>query len=252
MDQSLIRYLEDNSLNILRDALPEARSSSGTSLQGVSDADLQVALYTVLLKIIDTLRERTAIPTSAGRDARSLYLDNARDLMAFIDGQSAYTTGHTAAVANHVVRMASSMGLTDAEIDDLEYAAWIHNIGLINQSHKLSVLPRALSQEELKQARNHTVVGAEMIRPIEFLSHLVPTVLYHHHRFDGGNAPGDPKGEALPLGARIIAVADAYQAMVEPRAYRSAFERTEAINEIVKGAGTQFDPQLVPYAHDLS
>lgn len=252
MDQSLIRYLEDHSLNILQDALPEARASSGTSLRGVSDADLQVALYTVLLKIIDTMREKTATPTSSGHDVRSIYLDYARNLMSVIDGQSAYTTGHTEAVVKHVVRLASGLGLTDDAIDDLEYAAWIHNIGLINQSLKLTALPRALSQEELKQARNHTLVGAEMIRPVEFLAHLVPTVLYHHNRYDGANsAPGDPVGNALPLGARIIAVSDAYQAMVEPRAYRPAFDRAEAINEIVKGAGTQFDPQLVPHVHEL-
>lgn len=252
MDHSLIRYLEDHSLNILRDALPEARAASGTSLQGVSDADLQVALYTVLLKIIDTLRERVVGPVIKQRDVRTMFRDSAQDIMTFIDGQSVYTTGHTAAVVNHVVRIASHLGLPDNEIDDLEYATWIHNIGLINQSQKLSTLPRALSQEELKQARNHTAVGADIIRPIEFLSHLSPTILYHHHRFDGGNAPNDPKGEDLPLGARIIAVADAYQAMVEPRAYRPAFDRRDAITEILKGSGTQFDPQLVQYAHQLS
>jgi HD-GYP domain-containing protein (c-di-GMP phosphodiesterase class II) len=143
------------------------------------------------------------------------------------------------------------LGLKDEEINDLEYAAWIHNIGLINQSQKLSLLPRALSQDELKAARNHTVVGAEMVRPIEFLSTMVPIIRYHHNRYDGGGQ-AELQGDAIPLGARIIMLADAYQAMIEPRAYRPALERKEALNEIVKGSGSQFDPALVPLAHELN
>ncbi|HEX8238085.1 MAG TPA: HD domain-containing phosphohydrolase [Abditibacteriaceae bacterium] len=250
--QDLIRYLENNSLQLLESAVGDVRSSGGPSLQAISDDDLKVALYTVLLKIIDSLREFSGAPSEGNPDMRRIFLDQSRNLMEIIDGQSAYTTGHTAAVVRHSVQIASRLGLSDAEIDDIEYASWIHNIGLINQSQKLAMLPRALSQDELKQARNHTVVGADMIRPIEFLAHLVPIIRYHHHRFDGGNAPGELRGERLPLGARIISLADAYQAMLEPRAYRPALTREEALLEIDKGAGAQFDPKLVPLAHELS
>ena len=211
-----------------------------------------MALYTVLLKIIDALRIVASVPVEGKSDMKRLFLDHKRHMMEIIDGQSAYTTGHTMAVVRHAVQIASRLGLSDAEIDDIEYAAWIHNIGLINQSQKLANLPRALSQDELKQARNHTVVGADMIRPIEFLAHLVPIIRYHHHRYDGSNAPSDLRGDRLPLGARIIALADAYQAMLEPRAYRPAFTRDQALLEIDKGAGTQFDPKLVPIAHELT
>ncbi len=254
MSQSrdLIRHLENNSLQLLESATAEVRASGLPSLQAISDDDLKVALYTALLKIIDTLRESASVPAEGNPDVRALFLDQNKSMMEIIDGQSAYTTGHTAAVVRHAVQIASRLGLSDAEIDDIEYAAWIHNIGLINQSQKLAMLPRALSQDELKQARNHTVVGADMVRPIEFLAHLVPIIRYHHHRFDGGNAPGELRGERLPLGARIIALADAYQAMLEPRAYRPAFNRDQALLEIDKGAGEQFDPKLVPLAHELS
>lgn len=250
--QNLIRYLEDNSLTILNDAIGDVRTHGGSSLRSVSDEDLQVALYTVLLKIIDTLRDRFAVPTETKVDTKTLFVNSVRDLMDYIDGQSSYTVGHTRNVVRHVTQMASRLGLSDAEIEDLEIAAWIHNIGLINQSQKLAALPRTLTQDELKQARNHTVVGAEMIRPIEFLAHLVPTIRYHHNRYDGNNSPNEPRGDALPLGGRLISLADAYQAMLEPRAYRPALNRQEALLEIDKGAGTQFDPQLVPLAHELS
>lgn len=248
---AIISFLEDNSLNILSDAMQDVRANAGPTLQSVSEDDLQVALYTVLLKILDTLRERAAAPLETTPDVRALYLKHCRSMMEFIDSQSAYTAGHTQAVVRHTVKIASRLGLKDEEVNDLEYAAWIHNIGLINQSQKLSLLPRALSQDELKAARNHTVVGAEMVRPIEFLSTMVPIIRYHHNRYDGGGQ-AELQGDAIPLGARIIMLADAYQAMLEPRAYRPALSRKEALNEIVKGSGTQFDPALVPLAHELN
>jgi len=250
--QHLIRHLEDHSLAILSESLDDVRATGGDTLRFVSDADLQLALYTVLLKIVDVLRDKVGAGGEETRpDPRALYVRSVRDIMDFIDGQSPYTAGHTQAVVGHVTRIASHMGLSDAAIDDLEVAAWLHNLGLINQSQKLASLPRSLTQEEVRQARNHTTIGAEMIRPIEFLAHLVPIVRYHHTRFDGQNTPGEPSGEALPLGARLINIADAYQAMIEPRAYRPALTRAQALAEIEKGAGTQFDPALVPFTHEL-
>ena len=256
MAHKLVKFLEDNSLTVLRDATADVRINAGPTLQHVSEDDLQVAMYTVLLKIIDTLRDKTdgasSSPSDSGapRDIKAFYLDQIKDTMTFIDSQSSYTVGHTPAVVRHVVQIASLMGLTDDQIDDLEYAAWIHNIGLLNQSQGLDTLPRVLSTDEIKAARNHTVVGAEMIRPLSFIAHLVPVVRYHHNYFDG--SAGGPQGEGIPLGARIISLADAYQAMIEPRAYRSALSRKDALVEIVKGSGIQFDPQIVPLAHDLT
>ena len=250
--QNLIRLLEDNSLPILTESLADVRASGGPTLHHASDDDLRVALYTVMLKIIDTLREKSAVQTGVRIDTKSIWVGAVRDMMDYIDGQSSYTAGHTRGVVHHVVHMASRLGMSDAEVDELEIAAWVHNIGLINQSQKLATLPRSLTPDELKQARNHTVVGAEMLRPIEFMAPLVPIVRYHHNRYDGGSGSGDARGEGIPLGARLICLADAYQAMLEPRAYRPALTRQQALLEIEKGAGAQFDPQLVPLAHELS
>jgi HD-GYP domain-containing protein (c-di-GMP phosphodiesterase class II) len=245
---NLIRQLEDNSMQLLDEAMPDVRAAAGPALAAVPEGELRVALYAVMLKIIDFLRESggggALQEASQPKTLPQIFLEHAKSIMEYIDGQSAYTVGHTPAVVRHVVSIASRMGLSDREIADLEYAAWIHNIGMINQAHRLDTLARSLTQDELKQARNHTVIGAEFIRPIEFLSHLVPIVRYHHNHFNSG--------EDIPLGARIIALADAYQAMLEPRAYRPALSRAEALQEILKGAGTQFDPDLVAYAHDLS
>jgi HD-GYP domain-containing protein (c-di-GMP phosphodiesterase class II) len=251
MSQQLIEFLENESLTILREAMSDVRTHAGPTLRNVSDDDLQVAMYTVLLKILDALRERSSAKSqSVPRDVRSFFLERVKEIMDFVDGQSTYTVGHTPAVVHHAVQLAARLNLSDDQIDDIEYAAWIHNIGMLNQSHGLESVPRRLSSDEVKAARNHTVIGAEMIRPIGFLAHLVPVVRYHHHPYDG--SAGDPKGEAIPLGARIISIADAYQAMIEPRAYRPALSRKDALLEIVKNSGTQFDPRIVPLAHELA
>lgn len=247
----LIRLLEDNSLPILTQSMADVRAHGAPSLAQISDGDLQVALYTVMLKIIDTLREKAALPVEAKSDTRTIFVSAVRDMMDYVDGQSAYTAGHTRAVVHHVGQMASRIGLSDREVNDIEMAAWVHNIGLINQNPKLVTLPRPLTESELKLARNHTVVGAEMLRPIEFMAHLVPVVRYHHNRFDG-QGTANFKGEEIPLGARLINLADAYQAMLEPRAYRLALTRKQALLEIDKASGTQFDPHLVPLAHELN
>jgi len=250
--QNLIRILEDNSLSILSEAIVDVRSASGPALRSVSDDDLKIVLYTVLLKVVDILRDKSAVQTNVRVDTQTIFVNAVRDMMDYIDGQSAYTAGHTRRVVEHVVKMASCMGLPDKDIDMLEMAAWVHNIGMISQAQKLDSLPRTLTQDELKMARNHTVVGAEILRPIEFMAPLVPIVRYHHTRYDSGqNSLHEPKGDAIPLGSRLICIADAYQAMLEPRAYRPALSRMDALLEIDKGSGSQFDPLLVPYAHEL-
>lgn len=251
MSQQLINFLENDSLTVLRDAMADVRAHGGPSLRGVSDDDMQVAMYTVVLKIIDAIRDRSSGTSQAGpRDLKAFYLERVKEIMDFVDAQSSYTVGHTPAVVNHSIQLGARLNLSDEQIDDIEYAAWIHNIGLINQTQNLESVPRRLSSDEVKAARNHTVIGAEMIRPISFLAHLVPVVRYHHHPFDG--SAGEPRGQAIPLGARIISIADAYQAMLEPRAYRPALARKEALLEIVKNSGKQFDPQIVPLAHELA
>src|SRR5688500_4915031 len=104
MSRQLIQYLEDNSLSILHDAMAEAREQAGASLKTVSEGDLQVAMYTVLLKILDKLRERAEVtPHTGPRSMKAFYLERVKEIMDYIDGQSTYTIGHTPVVVEHAV-----------------------------------------------------------------------------------------------------------------------------------------------------
>jgi len=239
------KHLDLQSDALMVQVLGEARQEL-PSLNGVADADLLTVLFKLYVCLLESLRG----DESTG-DPREIFLDYTRNLMNYIDSQSSYTVGHTEAVARHVVQMASLMKLSDSEIAELEYAAWVHNIGLINQYHRLSTLNRMLTADELTQARNHANIGVQMMKPIEFLSHLVPTVLYHHTHY-GTTTPGEPRGEHLPLGAKLIMLADAYQAMLEGRAYRDPMSRRQALDEIHKASGHQFDPKLVVFAGALA
>lgn len=253
MSSVLLHHLENHAMSFIDESLRDVRAHAGPSLSQVPDSELRVAMYTLVLRVCDLMRSGAPEKASAPETARELYLRQTRDIMEWVDARSVYTVGHTAKVVRHVVQMAARMGLPDTAIHDLEDAAWLHNLGLLVQigSASLADVDRRLSSEEIKRARNHTLIGAEMIRPLPFVSHLVSVVRYHHHPY-GGENPGDPRGDALPLGSRLIAVADAYAAMLEPRAYRPALTRRQALDELVKASGSHFDPQLVPLAHELA
>lgn len=251
MVEELIAKLEEQSVRILDECLHEIKSSAGPEVQKVPDEELRVSLYMLLLHVIEFLRKAAGATPAHTSDFRSVFLDGMRIVVDAIDNQSSFTAGHSMAVARHAGNLAARLGLSDREIADVEYAARIHNIGLINSSHRALTIARTLSDDELQQARNHCVVGAELLRPVEFLAAMVPMIRYHHTRYDGSGFPGGSGGEQLPLGARIIAISDAYQAMISPRPHRPAMTREQAIGEIDKGSGKQFDPRLVPLAHEL-
>jgi len=249
----IIAKLADNSMDLLEDCLADLRDTGSASIQALPLEDLRTCLYMATLRVLDFLRREAGAeggerPTG---DSKAIFLTGAARIVDAIENSSPYTTGHSRAVAKYAGQLAARARMTDAQIEEVEYAALVHNIGRINEAPDLTQSTRRLSDSELTQARDHCVVGAEIIRPISFLTPIVPMVRHHHTRFDGTGYASGVRGEDLPLGARIISIADAYNAMRSDRPYRSALSREETILEIDKNAGRQFDPKLVPFVHDL-
>ncbi len=164
---------------------------------------------------------------------------------AALEAKDHYTKGHSDRVRVYAKLLARGLGLPEHQVARIELAASLHDIG------KLSVHTRALRKEsaldegELDELLAHPQEGAGFLARVDLLRDLVPDVLHHHERWDGTGYPDGLAGEAIPLGARIISIADAYDAMTTDRPYRKALAHDEARHRLAAGAGTQFDPTLV-------
>jgi putative nucleotidyltransferase with HDIG domain len=173
------------------------------------------------------------------------YLSTVQSLAAALDANDTYANGHSANVARCAVKIGRAMGLCQEELDGLERAALLHDIGKVYIPAQTWRKDRGLSAEEQAQIRQHPVVGAELLDSIKSFKQEAQAILHHHERYDGTGYPYGLKGLAIPLEARILAVADAFDAMTSERPYRSALLLREALEELYSNAGSQFDPRVV-------
>lgn len=156
-----------------------------------------------------------------------------------------YTGEHAENMVSIVVAIGEKLHLPAGVIKNLSQAAILHDLGKVGVPDHILHKKGKLTKEEYEIIKKHPQTGAEIIRPIHFLDKLVPIILYHHERFDGLGYSAGLKGKEIPLGARIVAIADAYQALVSDRPYRKAYSEEEALDIIREGSGTQFDPEIV-------
>lgn len=168
-----------------------------------------------------------------------------RSLVAAVDARDPYTKGHTARVARYSLAIAREMGLPEDRLAEIEIGAILHDIGKIGIADELLGKCSALEDEELKRMADHVNKGAKIVYDADFLKFTIPAILYHHERPDGKGYPLGLTGDDLPLSAMIISVADTFDAMTTDRPYRKAMPREEAVREIEKHAGTQFDAEVV-------
>lgn len=169
-------------------------------------------------------------------------------IMAFaktIEMKDHYTGEHVEMTVYFASQIAEKAGLSREEIHHIKQAAILHDLGKVGISEKILLKPGELTDEEFKAIMEHPVIGADIIRPIHMLHNIIPLVMYHHERWDGKGYPMGLKGEEIPVGARIIALADAYQALTSNRPYRKSYSKADAIRIIRKESGTRFDPKVV-------
>lgn len=178
-------------------------------------------------------------------EAREALLSTIAALVQAAEAKDRYTRGHSERVTLYAMAIAEELKLPAEEIEALRQAGLLHDIGKIAVSDQILRKPNELSPEDWKAIRSHPQRGVEIIRPVSALRPLIPIILYHHERYNGKGYPKGLKGEEIPLGARILAVADAYEAMTANRPYRPAMSKREAIERLKKGAGKQFDPKVV-------
>jgi HD-GYP domain-containing protein (c-di-GMP phosphodiesterase class II) len=172
-------------------------------------------------------------------------LGMACSLISLIDLRDRYTGAHSGRVANYVRDTAIQVGLPDDEIENFVLAASLHDIGKIGVPDQILLKPGKLTDDEFGWIVKHPEWGWMAVRNVDGFHDAALLVLHHHERFDGRGYPSHLRGAEIPLGARFIAVADAFDALTTNRPYRSARTCQEALNELQRCAGTQFDPYVV-------
>jgi len=166
-------------------------------------------------------------------------------LARVVDAKSHWTAGHSERVAAMSVRIGKAMGMTGEQIDLLNMAGMLHDIGKISTPKEILDKPDGLTAEEFSIIQEHPEKGIRILEPIAPFAEILPVVLQHHERFDGKGYPQGIKGKEISLCARIMAVADTYDAMISDRPYRRGMKMEDVIREIKKESGSQFDPKVV-------
>ncbi len=174
-----------------------------------------------------------------------LFNSTIQALVGALEMKDSYTQGHAKRVTEYSLSIGSKLNLNEEELRDLYLGSILHDIGKIGTEEEVLNKPESLNLREETLVREHPLKGTLLIVGIENLSHIVPTILHHHEYWDGNGYPGRLKGDQIPLHARIVAVADAYDAMLSNRSYRPALEKDIAIRELLKKKDTQFDPFIV-------
>jgi len=177
--------------------------------------------------------------------AQTGYLNTIKTLSNIIDAKDSQTFGHSERVMEHCMDIAHALRLPEEQKEVLKYAGLLHDIGKIGIDVGILRKPSKLTREEWKVMAMHPVVGSGIVEQIGFLDDLAPIILHHHERYDGKGYPSKLKKEKIPLGARILSVVDAYESMVSDRPYRKALSYKKIRQELLEGAGTQFDPNIV-------
>ncbi len=185
------------------------------------------------------------------RQAETTFLQTMEGLAAIVDQRDPYTAGHSRRVSEYSVLIARHMNLTKKEIDRVRWSALLHDLGKIGIPDAVLLKNGPLDPEERAIISQHPTIAKEILGPVEAMAHIVPCVLHHHERWDGRGYPAGLSGETIPLLARIIAVADTFDAMTTDRPYRKGLSIEEARSRLCEGAGVQWDATCIAAAAEL-
>lgn len=176
---------------------------------------------------------------------KNTYMETVKALVAALEAKDPYTRGHSERVSQLAENIGRLLKLGADDLEKLRYAGVLHDIGKIGTAKYILRKPGNLSEEEYARVKKHPETGALILREIKLLEKVIPAVFHHHERYDGSGYADGFKGEEIPLLARVMSVADSYDAMTSPRPYRPAMSKELACQELLACSGTQFDPKIV-------
>jgi putative nucleotidyltransferase with HDIG domain len=209
----------------------------------MSEIAVKVGLWAAFLFLVPLYLARFSFSKYA--ETRELFFGTVSALSQAIDAKDGFTRGHADRVSRIAGAIARELRLAEKTIEEIELAGLLHDIGKIGVEDRILMKPQRLQPDEQELMRRHPIYGASILEPSAALRVLVPIVLHHHENFDGSGYPDGISGEDIPLGSRIIIVADAYEAMTSDRIYRKAIGHERAMDQLNRYKGVQFDPDIV-------
>jgi len=195
--------------------------------------------------LTETFNALMASVATAEEQMQAAYTGSIRALAAALDARDPYTAGHSERVSVVSVAIARALGLGAEAIEVIRLGALLHDIGKIGVPDEVLLKPGKLTQAEFDIIKQHPVAGARILRSVPFLVPHIPIVELHHERPDGRGYPYGLRGDDIPMAARIVHVADAYDAITSKRAYRAARPASDALRELWRCAGTEFHAEVV-------
>ncbi|MCG3173397.1 MAG: Chemotaxis response regulator protein-glutamate methylesterase [Myxococcota bacterium] len=185
-------------------------------------------------------------------DLKRMFRETIQGLAMALEAKDDYTRGHSDRVTEYSRMIAIGMKLPQRDVEIITNSGLMHDIGKMGIAPEELHKPGKLTDDEYERLKKHPEMGARILGPVSFLEEVVPGVIHHHERWDGQGYPAGLKGEEIPLPARVLAVADAYDAMTSDRSYRKALGHDMAVSELRKHSGTQFDPRIVEvFIHEI-
>ena len=179
------------------------------------------------------------------KDIKDAYFNTLKALALAVDNRDSYTSKHMEVSAQYAESIARALRLEEDRIELVKYGAMLHDLGKIGIDDSVLHKKDRLTPEEYEIIKKHTVIGAKILEPIDWFKEVAYLIEHHHEHYDGSGYPHGIAGENIPLEARIITAVDSYHAMISDRPYRKAISKFAAIEELKKGSGTQFDPEVV-------
>ena len=225
------------------------------NVQTSKEAEIQLALIALCFggcyaatriydRITEQNREFMVALEEKNRQNQQMTFQTIMTIVNTIDAKDQYTKGHSQRVSDYSVALAKELGLSREEVEKIRYIALLHDIGKIGVPDNILNKPGKLTNEEFSLMKMHTIVGGEILKDIESVASLDVGAKYHHERYDGHGYPDGLKGREIPYVARLICIADAYDAMASNRIYRKHLTQESIVNEIERCKGTQFDPEM--------